>query len=40
MTRNFILRGTGKYIPDNFNVNYVKSVEVAIENLESEFDKL
>lgn len=29
-----------KYIPDNFNLNYVKSVEFAIEKLESEFDKL
>ncbi|MGE4308979.1 hypothetical protein [Bacteroides sp.] len=31
---------TGKYIPNNFNLNYVKSVEFAIEKLESEFDKL
>lgn len=34
------VRLTGKYIPDNFNLNYVKSVELAIEKLESEFDKL
>ena len=31
---------TGKYIPDNFNLNYVKSVEIAIAKLEYEFDKL